>query len=93
MKRSFTCDGVEWTAWVSGGGAYGTGNRGLGNVEAVHFARAEAPETPVMEALTARSRFDLLYDEELIALLRGASKVVDPGDGPIRPVARRSLSG
>jgi hypothetical protein len=91
VKRSFSCDGVAWTAWVSGGSAYGTGNRGLGNVEAVHFARAENPDVPVMEALIARNRFDSLFDEELIAVLRTARKVVDPGDGPIRPIARRTL--
>ena len=93
VKRNFTCDDVAWTAWVSGGSAYGTGNRGLGNIEAVHFAHASAPDVPIMEALIARSRFEDLFDDELIALLRGACKVVDPATVPVRPIGRRTLSG
>ena len=93
MKRSLVCDNIEWIAWVSGGSAYGTGNRGLGNVEAVHFAHASAPDVPVMEALIARSRFELLYDDELIEVLRAACKVVDPATVPTRPLPRRTLSG
>ena len=27
MKLGFTFEGVEWVAWTSGGGAYGTGNK------------------------------------------------------------------
>lgn len=91
--KSFTHEGSEWVAWTSGSAAYGTGNRGLGNVEAVHFARADAPAVPVMEALLAAGRFDDLYDVELIDLFRTARKVVDPADVPQRTVSRRSLSG
>jgi hypothetical protein len=93
VNRSLVCDDVEWVAWVSGGSAYGTGNRGLGNVEAVHFAHASAPTVPVKEALIARGRFESLYDEELIEVLRAACKVVDPATVPTRPVGRRTLSG
>jgi hypothetical protein len=93
MKPSFTVDGEAWVAWESGGGAYGTGNRGLGNVRAVHFARADAPDVPLFEALLGAGRFDDLFEEELLTLFRGARKVVDPGDVPIRPMGRRTLSG
>lgn len=93
VKRSFSCDGVEWTAWVSGGSAYGTGNRGLGNLEAVHFGHADAPDVPLMEALIARGRFETLFDEELVGILRAACKVVNPAEVTIRPMGRRTLSG
>ena len=93
MKRPFSVDGEEWVAWASGGGAYGTGNRGLGNVTAVHFARAAAPDIPMLEALLAAGRFDDLFDNELVQLFGTARKVVDPADVPARPMGRRTLSG
>lgn len=93
MKQGFTFEGVEWVAWTSGGGAYGTGNRGLGNVEAVHFARASEPDVPLMEALIAAGRFDDLFETELLEVFRTAKKVVDPSDAPRRPPGRRTLSG
>lgn len=93
MKRPFTADGVEWVAWTSGGGAYGTGNRGLGNVAAVHFARASEPDLPLREALLAAGRFDDLFDTELLDLFRTARRVVDASDAPRRPPGRRTLSG
>lgn len=91
--RQFAYEGENWVAWTSGGGAYGTGNRALGNVESVHFARADAPATPVLEGLLPAGRFENLHDVELIQLFREARKVVNPADGPQRPLKRRSLSG
>jgi hypothetical protein len=93
MKRPLVVDGEEWVAWASGGGAYGTGNRGLGNVTAVHFARASAPDVPVLEALLAAGRFDDLFDTELAQLFGTGRTIVDPGDVPVRPAGRRTLSG
>ncbi|MGQ0562271.1 MAG: hypothetical protein ACT443_10390 [Gemmatimonadota bacterium] len=93
MKRSFVCDSESWLAWVSGGGGYGTGSRGLGNIDAIHFARAAAPDVPVFEALLAAGRFDGLFEEELVALFRTARRVVDPAELPERPITRKSLSG
>ena len=93
MKHAFTVDGVEWVAWPSGGGAYGTGNRGLGAVEAIHFGRAEDPDVPVMEALLAAGRFEHLFEAELVALFGTAKKVVAVTDPPRRPPGRRTLSG
>ena len=87
--RVFVCDGVEWVAWPSGASAYGTGTCGPAALVAVHFARADAPNTPVYEALLAAGRFFGLYDEELITLLRSATKIVDPGDRPLKAATRR----
>jgi hypothetical protein len=91
-KRGFKLDDAEWVAWPSGDGAYGTGACGLGNVEAVHFANAESPDVPVFEALVATGTFEGLFDEELIVLLRGAKRVVDPAYAPEKRVNRRALS-
>lgn len=89
MKREFTCDGSDWVAWLSGRSAYGTGVYGLGNLEAVHFGTAEAPDVPVYENLLAAGAFDNLFDEELSALLRCARRVVDASTVPERPATRR----
>jgi hypothetical protein len=87
--RGFVCDGVEWVVWPSGTSAYGTGTCGPAALEAVHFARAEAPDLPLYEALLAAGRFFGLYDEELITLLEGATKIVDPGERPLKAATRR----
>jgi len=87
--RSFRCDDLEWVAWSSGTGAYGTGVWGLGNVEAIHFARADAADVPVFEALVAAGGFDGLFDEELLRIFREARPVVDPATIADRPVSRR----
>lgn len=89
MKREFACDAVEWLAWTSGTGAYGTGILGLGQVEAVHFARADAPDVPLLEALVGTGGFTNLFDDELVTLFRGARRVVDPSEVSQRPVSRR----
>jgi hypothetical protein len=85
----FECDGVSWLAWPSGASAYGTGVVAPATLEAVHFAHADAPETPLFEALLPAGRFWALFDQELVALLRSAVKVVDPAERPMRPVSRR----
>jgi hypothetical protein len=89
--RGFLCDGVEWLAWPSGSGAYGTGTCGPASVEAVHFATADAPDTPVFEALLPTGRFHGLYEDELIMLLKGATRVVDSAQRPAKPVSRRGV--
>ena len=89
LARSFVCDGVEWRAWLSGSSAYGTGTCGPGSLEAVHFAKADAPAQPLYEALLPAARFYGLFDEELAALLRSATRIVDPSERPARQVNRR----
>ena len=86
--RSFTCDGVEWIAWPSGASAYGTGTCAPAALEAVHFARADAPDVPVYEGLLAAGSFFALYDEELITLLERATRVVDASQRPLKPSRR-----
>ena len=73
--RTFDVDGESWTARVAGKGAWGSGAYGLGMVVAVHFARAEAPDKPLREALLPRGRFVGLFDEELRALLASATPI------------------
>jgi hypothetical protein len=77
--RQFMHENVCWVSWLSGRSAWGTGAYGLGLVEAVHFAHADSPTTPLYEALLARSRFEWLYDSELVELLRSA-KPIDVAD-------------
>ena len=74
--RGFEAEGTEWVARAAGRGAGGTGSYGLGMVEAVHFAHAETPGTPLFEALVAAGRLAFLYDDELRALLRTATRIV-----------------
>lgn len=73
--RRFVADGVEWLAWVSGKSAAGTGEYGLAMVVAVHFAPAAKPAPPRFEALLPRGRFRVLFDDELLALMRSATPV------------------
>jgi hypothetical protein len=89
--RPLVVDDVEWVAYPSGKGAYGTGHWGLAGVEAVHFARADAPEKPLLEALLASGRFCDLYDEELLALFRTAREIVIPEPGAVPAPRRFSL--
>lgn len=73
-SRRFSTGGVEWVAWVSGTGATGTGSRGLGLVEAVHFApAANGDQQQHREALIGRGRFPILFDDELLTLFRTAT--------------------
>lgn len=87
--RRFVCDEQEWLAWPSGASAYGTGTVAPASLEAVHFARAEAPDTPAFEALLPAGRFYGMFDDELMVLLRRATKVAEPGERPLRPATRR----
>lgn len=89
LARQFSCDGVAWLAWPSGASAYGTGTCGPASLEAVHFARADAPAEPAYESLLPAGRFFGLFDDELVSLLRTATKVVDPAERPARPATRR----
>lgn len=73
--RQFEHEGRMWIARLSGKGAIGTGSYGLGLVEAVHFCAADEPDRPLREALIARSRFEGLYDMELIHLLKSARPI------------------
>lgn len=83
-NRRFSIDGVEWVAWVSGTGAAGTGARGLGRIEAVHFApAANGDRQQHREALIARGRFSELFDDELLVLFSSAT----PTD-PSRPAVK-----
>jgi hypothetical protein len=87
--RHFMCDDQEWVAWPSGASAYGTGVVGPAALQAVHFARVDEPELPVFEALLPAGRFYGMFDDELMVLLRRATKVVDPAERPLRPATRR----
>lgn len=89
VARRFTHDGKEWLAWPSGGSAYGTGTIGPAALEAVHFAPADRPETPAFEALIPAGKFFALYDDELTVLLRASTRVVEPGERPLKPATRR----
>jgi hypothetical protein len=87
--RRFICAGQEWLAWPSGASAYGTGTVAPAALQAVHFAKVETPETPAFEALLPAGKFYGLFDDELVTLLRRATKVVDPAERPLRPATRR----
>jgi hypothetical protein len=89
VARHFLCDGEAWLAWPSGASAYGTGVHGPAALEAVHFARADGPERPAFEALLPAGRFHGLFEEELVALLRGATRVAEPGERPVKAANRR----
>lgn len=90
FRRRFRVADTEWLAWVSGFGAYGTGNAGLGTVQAVHFALAQDPDTPLREALMPTGRFEDLFDEELLRLYAESREIrlPEPGAAPQR-VRRR----
>ena len=89
VVRHFIHEGVQWFAWPSGSSAYGTGTVAPAAIESVHFARSDAPEVPVYEALISAGRFFAMFDEELATLLAGATKVVDPSERPLKPATRR----
>ncbi len=86
--ETFPADGTEWVAYVSGRGAYGTGHWGLAAVQAVHFAKAEAPSVPLFEALLPSGRFSGLFESELLELFRNAQRIVVP-EGGAAPAPRR----
>ena len=87
--RCFTAEDAEWYAWPSGASAYGTGTCGPASLEAIHFARSEAPDMPMYEALLPAGRFYGLYDEELVAVLQRATRIVAPAERPLKPATRR----
>jgi hypothetical protein len=87
-ERKFVCDDVEWVAYVSGRGAYGTGHWGLASLQAIHFARADTPEKPEYEALIAAGRFADLYASELLELFHSARRIVIP-EGGVSSAPRR----
>ena len=89
VARRFVADGVEWLAWPSGASAYGTGTIGPAALEAIHFARADNAERPAFEALLPAGRFHGLFEEELIAALKTAIRVVEPGERPVKAANRR----
>jgi len=89
VARQFVADGVEWLAWPSGASAYGTGTIGPAALEAIHFARADNPARPAFEALLPAGRFHGLFEEELTAALKTASRVVEPGERPVKAANRR----
>lgn len=72
--REFEHDGVAWIVRAAGSGAYGTGDTGTARIFAVHFYRAGRDE-PDREALVPAERFPHLRDEELVALLDGATPI------------------
>ncbi|HEX7117555.1 MAG TPA: hypothetical protein VF212_02125 [Longimicrobiales bacterium] len=70
--RTFTADGQTWIARIAGEAIVGTGAFASAALLAVRFHRADEPDRPLREALIPRGRFELLYDDELAALLRTA---------------------
>ncbi len=89
LVRHFVSDGVEWHAWPTGSSAYGTGTCGPAALEAIHFASADAPEKPAFEVLLPAGRFYGLFDEELVAALRTATRIPEPGERPAKAASRR----
>ena len=88
LEWRFSAEDTEWIAYVSGRGAYGTGHWGLASLEAVHFARADTPDTPALESLIAAGHFAELFETELLALFRRARPIVIPQERQL-PVPRR----
>ncbi|MBI4409554.1 MAG: hypothetical protein HY561_07585 [Gemmatimonadetes bacterium] len=74
-ERRFLAEGVEWIARVAGESVYGTGAFGLAPLVAIRFSPATTPESMEREALLPRGRFEVLYDEELVELLRSAKRL------------------
>ena len=89
LQRFLTIDGVEWVAYQSGAGSYGTGHWGLAPVHAVHFAKATAPRDPLLEALLPPGRLEFLFDRELLGLFRNARQIVKLEPGSAAPQPRR----
>ncbi len=75
-RVTFEAEGESWVAWVSGKAAGGTGGYGLGLFDAVHFAPANGPDSPLREALLARGAFVGLFEPELRFLLARARPIV-----------------
>ena len=88
-ERRIDIDGQSWIAYTSGLGAYGTGHWGLAAVEAVHFALEHAPDEPLYEALAPVHHLPCLFEKELVALFRGARRIVKPEPGTTMPQSRR----
>lgn len=77
-ERRFIANGEEWIARIAGEAMGGTGWAGGAHFVSIRFCRADAPDVPLREVLTAGGRFDFLYDEELVDLLRRAVRIVPP---------------
>ena len=73
--REFEVQDESWTVRTAGAGTYGTGVHGTARLLAVHFFRADAPETPVREALVPAGLFKGMRDAELRALFEGATPI------------------
>ena len=91
-ERNFSVDDVEWVAYISGSGAYGTGHWGLAALQTVHFARASDPGVPLFESLVPANQFAGLFDNELRQLFKNATRIVIPEGGPAAAPRRFSLS-
>jgi hypothetical protein len=75
LERGFDADDGAWIVRGAGEGAYGTGRTGTARLVAVHFFRADAPETPVREALVPAGVFPDMAAEELRALFGRATPI------------------
>jgi len=73
--RTVHADGVEWTVAVVGEAKYGSSRRGIARLELLRFTPVNAPHQRARETYVLRRRFELLYDEELVELLRAARPV------------------
>lgn len=73
--RRFTVDGEAWIAQVAGRAGVGTTGPVVGAIAVVHFFRAEEPDTPVRQAYLAASRFEALYEAELLELFHSAKPI------------------
>lgn len=84
QRYGLEVDGEGWIAYASGAGSYGTGHLGLAPVSAIHFARADRPEQPLLEALLGAGCLPDLFEAELLALFRDARAIVklEPGAAP-----------
>lgn len=75
VERGFDNDEGTWIVRGAGAGAYGTGPTGTARLVAVHFFRADAPGTPVREALVPAGVFPHLAPEELRDLYDRATPI------------------
>lgn len=73
--RRFTVEGEAWIARVAGRAGVGTTRPVAGVIAVVHFSRAEEPDTPVRQAYLVASRFEALYEDELLELFHSAKPI------------------
>jgi hypothetical protein len=72
-ERTFRCDGEEWTVRIAGELAVGSAISAALLVQLLFYPAGA--ERPLRETFITQGRFEMLYDEELCALLHAARPV------------------